>query len=83
MNSTWMSNIMRGTRVGSGPAQFTEEGLNKLKNANIGGKFGEVVESASVAKVSCWKGCDPKPGTPKTKKSPTRPGERVNNCDCG
>ena len=64
MNSTWMSNIMRGTRVGSG-------------------KFGEVVESASVAKVSCWKGCAPKAGTPKTKESDTIPGKRVNNCDCG
>jgi hypothetical protein len=36
----------------------------------------------TVAKMSCWKGCAPKPGTPKTKKSPTRPGVRVNNCDC-
>lgn len=64
MNSTWMSNIMRGTRVSSGPAQF-------------------VVANASVAKVSCWKGCEPKEGTPKTKDSPTIPGKRVNNCDCG
>jgi hypothetical protein len=37
----------------------------------------------SVAKISCWKGCAPKAGTPKTKKSPTIPGKRVNNCDCG
>lgn len=36
----------------------------------------------SALKVSCWKGCEPKPGTPKTKKSPTKPGKRVNNCDC-
>lgn len=36
----------------------------------------------SPAKMKCWKGCEPKPGTPKTKKSPTRPGIRVNNCDC-
>ena len=58
MSSTWMSNIMKGTRVGSSPGK-------------------------SVAKIKCWPGCAPKVGTPKTKKSPTRPGERVNNCDCG
>ena len=62
MNTTWMSNIMKGQRVAStSPMQK---------------------RGCSVAKVSCWKGCEPKPGTPKTKDSPTIPGKRVNNCDC-
>ena len=68
MNTTWMSNIMKGQRVAStSPVQ--KKGCSTAK-------------FSSVAKVSCWKGCEPKPGTPKTKKSPTRPGVRVNNCDC-
>ena len=33
------------------PAKFTEEGLSKLKAADIGGKFGEVIDKA-VAKNS-------------------------------
>ena len=45
-------------------------------------KVAKKVSSATPLKVSCWKGCEPKPGTPKTKKSPTKPGKRVNNCDC-
>jgi len=44
--------------------------------------LGSAVKLATPLKISCWKGCEPKPGTPKTKKSPTKPGERVNNCDC-
>ena len=47
-----------------------------MRNQRIGSEV-------SPVKVSCWKGCEPKPGTPKTKKSPTKPGVRVNNCDCG
>lgn len=46
-------------------------------------KVQSVTHFRSPLKASCWKGCEPKPGTPKTKKSPTRPGVRVNNCDCG
>ena len=42
----------------------------------------KLAPTATPLKSSCWKGCEPKPGTPKTKKSPTRPGVRVNNCDC-
>ena len=45
-------------------------------------KVAEKASSATPLKSSCWKGCEPKPGTPKTKKSSTRPGVRVNNCDC-
>ena len=44
---------------------------------------GILAAGSTPAKISCWKGCEPKDGTPKTKKSPTRPGIRVNNCDCG
>lgn len=96
MKTTWMSNIMKGHRVGSAPspikkcgcstAKFTEEGLGKLKKANIGGEFGKIVDEASVTKFkganssnsSCWKGCK-KVGE---KESDTRPGVMVNDCDC-
>ena len=40
-------------------------------------------KGANSSNSKCWKGCEPKAGEPKTKMSDTRPGVRVNNCDCG
>jgi len=57
--------------------------LGMIAKKVIVDKVAEKASSATPLKVSCWKGCEPKTGTPKTKKSPTRPGIRVNNCDCG
>ena len=57
--------------------------LGMIAKKVIVDKVAEKASSATPLKASCWKGCEPKPGTPKTKKSPTRPGVRVNNCDCG
>jgi len=56
--------------------------LSVIAKKVIVDKVAEKASSATPLKSSCWKGCEPKPGTPKTKKSPTRPGVRVNNCDC-
>ncbi len=39
-------------------------------------------KGSNSSNSTCWKGCEPKAGEPKTKMSPTRPGVRVNNCDC-
>jgi len=57
--------------------------LGMIAKKVIVDKVAEKASSATPLKSSCWKGCEPKAGTPKTKKSPTRPGVRVNNCDCG
>lgn len=43
------------------PAKFTEEGLSKLKAADIGGKFGEVIDKAVAKKSTPFKyGSNPK-----------------------
>ena len=67
MNTTWMSNIMKGQRVGSTPSPIKKRGCSTAK-----------FKGSNSANSSCWRGCK-KVGE---KESDTRPGVMVNDCDC-